>query len=78
MANRPEHPFSAPYASPDETVAAVLLAGALRAPRAEQSIDQRAKRLIQGIRAKAGGLGGIPRLGVSRPRRRGATRRARP
>jgi len=59
MANRPEHPFSAPYAPPDETVAAVLLAGALRAPRAEQSIDQRAKRLIQGIRAKAGGLGGI-------------------
>ena len=59
MANRPEHPFSAPYAPPDEIVAAVLLAGALRAPRAEQSIDQRAKRLIQGIRAKAGGLGGI-------------------
>src|SRR6266545_4682886 len=59
MANRPEHPFSAPYAPPDETVAAVLLAGARRAPRAEQSIDQRAKRLIQGIRAKAGGLGGI-------------------
>src|SRR6266704_867648 len=59
MANRPEHPFSAPYAPPDETVAAALLSGALRAPRAEQSIDQRAKRLIQGIRAKAGGLGGI-------------------
>src|SRR5712671_3753477 len=59
MANRPEHPLSAPYAPPDETVAAVLLAGALRAPRAEQCIDQRAKRLIQGIRAKTGGLGGI-------------------
>src|SRR5258705_9701262 len=59
MANRPEHPFSAPYAPLDETVAVALLAGALRAPGAEQSIDQRAKRLIQGIRARSGGIGGI-------------------
>jgi RHH-type proline utilization regulon transcriptional repressor/proline dehydrogenase/delta 1-pyrroline-5-carboxylate dehydrogenase len=59
MANRPEHLFSVPYAPPDETVAAVLIAGAPRAAQAEQRIDQRAKRLIQGIRAKAGGLGGI-------------------
>src|SRR4051812_1324076 len=59
MANRPEHPFSVPYAPPDETVAAALLAGAQRAAVAEQRIDQRARRLIQGIRAKAGGLGGI-------------------
>jgi RHH-type transcriptional regulator, proline utilization regulon repressor / proline dehydrogenase / delta 1-pyrroline-5-carboxylate dehydrogenase len=59
MANRPEHPFSVPYAPPDETVAAALLAGAPRAAVAEQRIDQRARRLIQGIRARAGGLGGI-------------------
>ena len=59
MANRPEHLFSAPYAPPDEPIAAMLLARAARAPRAEQRIDQRASRLIEGIRAKAGGLGGI-------------------
>src|SRR3981081_2021119 len=59
MANRPEHLFSVPYAPPDETVTEVLLAGASRAAMAEQRIDQRARRLIQGIRAKAGGLGGI-------------------
>jgi RHH-type proline utilization regulon transcriptional repressor/proline dehydrogenase/delta 1-pyrroline-5-carboxylate dehydrogenase len=59
MANRPEHLFSAPYAPPDEAIAAMLLAGAARAPRAEQRIDQRANRLIEGIRTKAGGLGGI-------------------
>src|SRR5262245_45272571 len=59
MANRPEHLFSVPYAPPDETVAAALLAGAEREPQAEQRIDQRARRLIEGIRAKSGGLGGI-------------------
>src|SRR5438874_4768216 len=58
MANRPEHLFSVPYAPPDETVAEALLAGASRAP-AEQRIDQRARQLIEGIRAKTGGLGGI-------------------
>src|SRR5438874_7189338 len=58
MANRPEHLFSVPYAPPDETVAEALLAGASRAP-AEQRIDQRARQLIEGIRAKTGGLGGV-------------------
>ena len=57
MANRPEHLFSVPYAPPDEAVAQVLLTGAPRAVAAEQRIDQRASRLIEGIRAKAGGLG---------------------
>src|SRR3981081_1964494 len=59
MANRPEHLFSVPYAPPDETVTEALLVGASRAAVAEQRIDQRARRLIQGIRAKTGGLGGI-------------------
>src|SRR5712691_9959878 len=59
MASRPEHLFSVPYAPPDETVAEALLAGASRAAVAEQRGDRRAKRLIQGIRAKTGGLGGI-------------------
>src|SRR5215470_17160761 len=59
MANRPEHLFSAPYAPLDETVAQALLADAPRAGAAEQRIDQRASRLIEGIRSRAGGLGGI-------------------
>jgi RHH-type proline utilization regulon transcriptional repressor/proline dehydrogenase/delta 1-pyrroline-5-carboxylate dehydrogenase len=59
MASRPEHLFSVPYAPPDETVAGALLAGAPRVLAAERRIDQRASRLIEGIRAKAGGLGGI-------------------
>src|SRR5215510_5217553 len=59
MVTRSEHPFSAPYAPPDETVAAAFLAGAPRAPAAEQRIDVCAARLIEGIRAHTGGLGGI-------------------
>src|SRR5215468_10937918 len=59
MVTRSEHSFSAPYAPPDETVAAALLAGAPRAPAAERRIDARAGRLIEGIRARSGGLGGI-------------------
>jgi len=59
MVTRSEHPFSAPYAPPDETVATAFLAGAPRAPAAEQRIDACAARLIEGIRARTGGLGGI-------------------
>jgi RHH-type transcriptional regulator, proline utilization regulon repressor / proline dehydrogenase / delta 1-pyrroline-5-carboxylate dehydrogenase len=51
--------FSAPYAPPDEVLAAALMAQASRAPAAERRIDAYASRLIEGIRAKAGGLGGI-------------------
>ena len=51
--------FTAPYAPPDEPLAAALLAQAARAPDAERRIDAHATRLIAGIRAKAGGLGGI-------------------
>lgn len=54
-----EHPFSAPYAPPDEAIAAKLLAEAPRAGAAELRIDARATKLIAGIRAEAGGLGGI-------------------
>src|SRR5262245_13108158 len=59
MVTRSEHPFSATYAPPDEAVAAAFLAGAPRAPAAEQRIDARAARLTEGIRARTGGLGGI-------------------
>src|ERR1043165_4098289 len=52
-------PFSAPYAPDDEQLAAALLAAAPRDAAAERRIDARATRLVQAIRAKSGGLGGI-------------------
>ena len=51
--------FAAPYAPPDEEIAARLLAAAKRGPEAEARIDAHATRLIEGIRARAGGLGGV-------------------
>jgi RHH-type transcriptional regulator, proline utilization regulon repressor / proline dehydrogenase / delta 1-pyrroline-5-carboxylate dehydrogenase len=51
--------FQAPFAPPDEALAAVLLADAARDSAAESRIDARAKKLVEAIRAKAGGLGGI-------------------
>src|SRR5262245_45777976 len=59
MVTRPEYLFSAPYAPPDEAIAAQFLAEAPRAAAAEARIDRRAARLIRGIRERAGGLGGI-------------------
>jgi RHH-type proline utilization regulon transcriptional repressor/proline dehydrogenase/delta 1-pyrroline-5-carboxylate dehydrogenase len=52
-------PFVAPYAPADEDVAARLLAEADLAPAAEQRIDVRATRLVEAIRARSVGLGGI-------------------
>ncbi len=51
--------FRAPYAPPDEGLAAALLAGAGRAEAAEARIDARATRLVNAIRASIGGLGGV-------------------
>src|SRR5580658_1842604 len=51
--------FRAPFAPADEDMAAGLLADAPRTARAEARIDARAKRLVEAIRAKAGGLGGV-------------------
>jgi RHH-type proline utilization regulon transcriptional repressor/proline dehydrogenase/delta 1-pyrroline-5-carboxylate dehydrogenase len=51
--------FRAPYAPPDEAIAAGLLREAARASDAERRIDAYARRLIEGIRARTGGLGGI-------------------
>ena len=51
--------FRAPYAPPDEQVAAELLGEVRRPGAAEGRIDAAATRLIEGIRARAGGLGGI-------------------
>jgi RHH-type proline utilization regulon transcriptional repressor/proline dehydrogenase/delta 1-pyrroline-5-carboxylate dehydrogenase len=52
-------PLQAPYAPPDEALAAGLIAAATRDGKAENRIDTLARRLIASIRAKAGGLGGI-------------------
>src|ERR1700682_2387382 len=51
--------FRAPFAPPDDELAANLLADAARDSAAESRIDARAKRLVEAIRAKAGGLGGV-------------------
>ena len=51
--------FSAPYAPPDEALAETLLREAQRPADAEARIDARATRLVEAIRAKSGGLGGI-------------------
>ena len=47
------------YAPPDEAMAASLLPQAERPPQAERRIDACARRLIEGIRARTGGLGGV-------------------
>src|SRR6202795_1015108 len=52
-------PFQAPFAPPDEALATALLADAARDSAAEARIDARARRLVEAIRAKAGGLGGV-------------------
>ncbi len=51
--------FRAPYAPPDEAIAARLLQAAARPPEAEARIDARATRLVEAIRARSGGLGGV-------------------
>ena len=51
--------FAAPYAPADEGIAARLLAAAARASEAEARIDARATRLVEAIRARSGGLGGV-------------------
>src|SRR6478752_7639829 len=52
-------PLRASYAPPDETIARALLATAGRSDDAEARIDARARRLVETIRARAGGFGGI-------------------
>jgi RHH-type proline utilization regulon transcriptional repressor/proline dehydrogenase/delta 1-pyrroline-5-carboxylate dehydrogenase len=52
-------PFQAPYGQADEELAAQFLADAPRDGATERRIDVRARRLIEAIRAKIGGLGGV-------------------
>jgi RHH-type transcriptional regulator, proline utilization regulon repressor / proline dehydrogenase / delta 1-pyrroline-5-carboxylate dehydrogenase len=51
--------FQAPFASPDEQPAAAFLSAAERGAAAEGRIDARARRLVEAIRARAVGLGGV-------------------
>jgi RHH-type proline utilization regulon transcriptional repressor/proline dehydrogenase/delta 1-pyrroline-5-carboxylate dehydrogenase len=55
-------PFRAAYAADDAAIASGLLAGASLSPGAEARIDARARALVEAIRAKAGGLGGVEEL----------------
>ena len=52
-------PLRAPYAPPDEAIAAELLASAARGSDAEGRIDARTTRFVKAIRAHTGGLGGV-------------------
>jgi RHH-type proline utilization regulon transcriptional repressor/proline dehydrogenase/delta 1-pyrroline-5-carboxylate dehydrogenase len=52
-------PLRAPYAPPDEAIAAKFLASAARGSDAEARIDARATRLVAAIRARTGGFGGV-------------------
>lgn len=54
--------FRAPYAEDDAAIAGRLLAGARREPAAKARIDQRATGLIEAIRNRKVGLGGIEEL----------------
>src|SRR5258705_1401449 len=51
--------FSASYAPADEETAAGLLAAAPLSDAAEARVDARARRLIETIRARPGGFGGV-------------------
>ena len=55
-------PFRAPYAEDDGAMAGRLLAGARRDPAAKARIDARATGLIEAIRSRKVGLGGIEEL----------------
>ena len=52
-------PFRAPFAPADEPIAAAFLAETSRDAAAERRVDAQARRLVEAIRARAGGLGGI-------------------
>jgi RHH-type proline utilization regulon transcriptional repressor/proline dehydrogenase/delta 1-pyrroline-5-carboxylate dehydrogenase len=51
--------FVAPYAPPDEALAAAFLGETKRDPAREQRIDTLGRGLVEAVRAKAGALGGI-------------------
>src|SRR5260221_4270988 len=52
-------PLRAPYAPADESIASILLATAGRSASAEAHIEARTRHLVEAIRARTGGLGGV-------------------
>ena len=60
----PSHsvPFNPPYAEDDKAMASRLLAGSRLTLEREQRVDEQATRLIEAIRAKGGGLGGVEEM----------------
>ncbi|PVE26002.1 bifunctional proline dehydrogenase/L-glutamate gamma-semialdehyde dehydrogenase [Microvirga sp. KLBC 81] len=55
-------PFNPPFAEDDKAIAARLLASSRLSPERERRIDEQATRLIEAIRAKGGGLGGVEEM----------------
>jgi len=55
-------PFNPPFAEDDKAIAARLLASSRLSPERERRVDERAARLIEAIRAKGGGLGGVEEM----------------
>ncbi|WP_243370248.1 bifunctional proline dehydrogenase/L-glutamate gamma-semialdehyde dehydrogenase PutA [Microvirga solisilvae] len=55
-------PFNPPFAEDDKAIAARLLASSRLSPERERRVDERASRLIEAIRAKGGGLGGVEEM----------------
>src|SRR5687768_15920027 len=55
-------PFNPPYAEDDKALATRLLASSRLSPEREKRVDEQATRLIEAIRAKGGGLGGVEEM----------------
>ncbi|MEE1610695.1 bifunctional proline dehydrogenase/L-glutamate gamma-semialdehyde dehydrogenase PutA [Microvirga sp. CF3016] len=55
-------PFNPPFAEDDKAIAARLLASSRLSPEREKRVDEQATRLIEAIRAKGGGLGGVEEM----------------
>ncbi|MBA1154974.1 bifunctional proline dehydrogenase/L-glutamate gamma-semialdehyde dehydrogenase PutA [Microvirga mediterraneensis] len=55
-------PFNPPFAEDDKALAARLLASSRLSPEREKRVDEQAARLIEAIRAKGGGLGGVEEM----------------
>ena len=58
----PAAPFRTAYAADDTAIARTLLAGATLSPEREARINAQATRLVEAIRSRAGGLGGVEEL----------------
>ncbi|EIM25183.1 bifunctional proline dehydrogenase/L-glutamate gamma-semialdehyde dehydrogenase PutA [Microvirga lotononidis] len=55
-------PFNPPFAEDDKALATRLLASSRLSPEREKRVDEQATRLIEAIRAKGGGLGGVEEM----------------